>query len=99
MSRTGRAGHAPARPRSCGPLAAGAVALGLLVAAALGCSREPPHIDFPGMRLLAEVDQALVEHQDELKPMLEHYALVFPVSQEDVAAFMRGVRVQGPISK
>ena len=71
-------------------------ALWLVVwSAALACAPEAPHDDFPGMRLLAQVESRLEEHKAELKPMLEHYALVFPVSPADLEAFMRGVRVQG----
>ena len=95
MSRPGRAGRPPARPRSQGRLAHRVAVASLAAAAALGCSREPPHIDFPGMRLLAQVEERLEEQKADLKPMLEHYALVFPVSQDDLAEFMRGVRVQG----
>jgi hypothetical protein len=47
------------------------------------------------MRLLAEVESRLEEQQAELKPMLEHYALVFPVAPADLAELMRSVRVQG----
>ena len=71
-------------------------ALGLVLwSAALACTREAPHDDFPGMRLLAEVESRLEEQQAELKPMLEHYGLVFPVSPADLQEFMRSVRVQG----
>ena len=92
MRRAERAVWTPARPRSgAGVLLAGF----LLLTSALACSRELPHDDFPGMRLLAEVERKLDAQQDELKPMLEHYGLVFPVSQADLEAFMRNVRVQG----
>jgi len=71
--------------------------LGLLVAwsAAWACAPEAPHDDFPGMRLLAQVESRLDDQQAELKPMLEHYALVFPVSPADLEEFMRSVRIQG----
>jgi hypothetical protein len=71
-------------------------AFGLLVwSAASACAPEAPHDDFPGMRLLAQVESRLEDQQAELKPMLEHYALVFPVSPADLEEFMRSVRVQG----
>lgn len=47
------------------------------------------------MRLLAQVESELEEREADLKPMLEHYGLVFPVSPADLEAFMRSVRIQG----
>ncbi len=67
----------------------------LVLAAALACSRELPHDDFPGMRLLAQVESRLADEEAELKPMLEHYGLVFPVSQADLDEFMQYVHIQG----
>ena len=92
MSRAERAEWTPARPR---PGARALLAGLLLLAAALACSRERPHDDFPGMRLLADVEAELDARQAELKPMLEHYGLVFPIPQADLEAFMQNVRVQG----
>ena len=88
MSCCERARRAPARSR-------GALCALLCLALVLGCSRERPHEDFPGMRLLADVEAELEDQRDELKPMLEHYGLVFPVEPADLEAFMKNVRVQG----
>jgi hypothetical protein len=67
----------------------------LALAAALGCTRETPRDDFPGMRLLARVEARLAREQPALEPMLDHYGLVFPVTQAELRAFMQQIRVHG----
>jgi hypothetical protein len=77
--------HAPAR----------CIAL-LLLGAALGCGREAPRADFPGLRLLARVEARLERERPALREtLLDHYALLFPVEPEELDDFMRHVRVHG----
>jgi len=65
------------------------------LAVALGCARDAPRDDFPGMRLLARVEARLAREQPDLAPMLDHYGLVFPVTQPQLLAFMGQIRVHG----
>jgi len=67
----------------------------LTLAWALACKPEPPADDFPGMRLLEQVEAMLERDKAALKPMLEHYGMVFPVEPADLDAYMEGVRVHG----
>lgn len=70
--------------------------LGLLtLACGLACGANAPQADFPGMKLLARVEARLEREREALKPMLSHYGLVFPIAQDDLAAFMRQVRFHG----
>ena len=76
------------------PLAIRVLAFALLPCA-LACTREAPAGDFPGLGLLARVEARLARERLALAPMLEHYALVFPVEPADLDAFMSAVRVHG----
>jgi hypothetical protein len=67
----------------------------LALAAALGCTREAPRDDFPGMRLLARVEARLEREKSALEPMLDHYGLLFPVTQAELHAFMQRIRLHG----
>jgi hypothetical protein len=64
----------------------------LLAAAALACRPEPP---LPGLELLARVEARLEHEREALRPMLDHYGLLFPVEQAELLAFMRQIRVHG----
>jgi hypothetical protein len=75
-------------------LAIHALAL-VLLPGALACTQEAPSHEFPGMRLLARVEARLERERSALRPMLEHYGLVFPVEPGDLDAFMQAVRVHG----
>jgi hypothetical protein len=77
------------------PLAATRVFSLLILACGLACGAEAPQPDFPGTRLLARIEARLESERMELKPMLAHYGLVFPVQSDDLAAFMRQVRFHG----
>ena len=59
------------------------------------CGADASRADFPGTKLLARIEARLERERVALKPMLAHYGLVFPVQQDDLAAFMRQVRVHG----
>jgi len=73
------------------PLAIAALALALLA-----CGREAPPADaFPGLRLLARVEARLERERAALRPLLEHYRLVFPVGPGELDTFMERVRVHG----
>ena len=61
---------------------------------ALACGAEAPP-EPPGMQLLARVEARLERERDALLPRLSHYALVFPVTQDELAAFLRQIRVHG----
>jgi hypothetical protein len=65
----------------------------LAAAAALACAPERPA--FPGLALLARVEARLERERGALRPMLDHYGLLFPVEQADLHAFMRQVRFHG----
>jgi hypothetical protein len=75
-------------------LANRALALALL-SVALACRRDAPAGDFPGLLLLGRVEARLERERSALRPMLEHYALVFPLEPADLDAFMQAVRVHG----
>ena len=47
------------------------------------------------MQLLARVEARLEAEKPALKPMLEHYGMLFPVEPADLDAFMQAVRVYG----
>jgi hypothetical protein len=61
----------------------------------LACGAEAPPPEPPGMRLLARVEARLEQERAALLPRLSHYALVFPVTQDELAAFLRQIRVHG----
>jgi hypothetical protein len=68
--------------------------LALLAAtAALACA--PPREPLPGQELLARVEARLERERAALRPMLDHYGLVFPVAPGELGAFMRQIRVHG----
>ena len=70
------------------------IALVALIATA--CAPEAPRSDFPGMRLLARVEARLEREKPALREtLLDHYGLLFPVEPQELAAFMRHVRVHG----
>jgi hypothetical protein len=64
-------------------------------AAALACAPERPQGPLPGLALLARVEARLERERAALRPMLDHYGLVFPVEQSELHAFMRQIRVHG----
>jgi len=67
----------------------------LTLACGLACGADPPRADLPGTRLLARIEARLERERAALKPMLAHYGMVFPVAQDDLAAFMGQVRLHG----
>jgi hypothetical protein len=68
----------------------------LLAAAALACGSErSPPAALPGMQLLARVEARLERDDNALRPLLDHYGLLFPVEQRELRAFMRQIRVHG----
>jgi hypothetical protein len=68
-------------------------ALNLLLA--LGCGAEAPPPELPGLGVLARLEARLARERAALLPKLSHYALVFPVTQDELAAFLSQVRVHG----
>jgi hypothetical protein len=68
-------------------------ALSLMLA--LGCGAEAPPPELPGLELLAAVEARLARERAALRPKLSHYALVFPVTQDELVQFMGQVRVHG----
>ncbi len=62
---------------------------------ALGCGAEAPPPELPGLGLLARLEDRLARERAALRPKLSHYALVFPVTQDELAAFLSQVRVHG----
>jgi hypothetical protein len=67
-----------------------------LALGALACGREAPRGDaLPGLALLPRVEARLERERAALRPLLEHYGLVFPVEAGDLAEFMARVRVHG----
>src|SRR5262245_24230809 len=62
---------------------------------ALGCDGDAPRAHVPGERLLARAEARLARERAALRPLLSHYGLVFPVEPDELAAFMRAVRVHG----
>jgi hypothetical protein len=75
------------------PAAPGFALLAFL--AALGCSRETPRHGLPGLGLLARSEARLARERAALHPMLDHYALLYPIEQDDLHAFMRRIRFHG----
>jgi hypothetical protein len=67
--------------------------LALLAAAALACA--PPREPLPGGALLARVEARLERERAALRPMLDHYGLVFPVEPGELDAFLGQIRVHG----
>jgi hypothetical protein len=66
----------------------------LAAAAALACG-ERPREPFPGLALLARVEARLERERPALRPMLDHYGLLFPVEARELDAFMRQIRFHG----
>lgn len=64
-------------------------------AAALACPAERPGAAVPGLALLARVEARLLREREALRPMLDHYGLLFPVGQDELRAFMRRTRLHG----
>jgi hypothetical protein len=77
----------PPLARRCLPL--------LAAAAALACGPERPPAPLPGLALLARVESRLERERPALRPMLDHYGLLFPVEPADLLAFMRQIHVHG----
>ena len=68
-----------------------ALALTLMLAAACGSAPR----ELPGLDLAARVELVLDREKARLVQDLGHYALVFPVDQTELLAFMRQIRVFG----
>jgi len=61
----------------------------------LACSPDTPPADFPGLQLLVRAEARLAREPAALRPMLDHYGLLFPVTQPELDAFMRQTRFHG----
>lgn len=71
------------------------VLLALLHASVAVASGDAGPRSFPGARLEIQVEAHLDGDRASLKQNFGHYALVFPVEQSDLVAFMRQIRVFG----